>query len=147
MQQQPQSIGDHIDCLARMTGAPIAFVDQVRGLFLAKGISLDSDGEPFIEALEEAFRREERIRNTTQRARDNLAKLQQNFRKVGRAYVDQFTKKKKPGAEPTFTPAASANSSSKAKTTRVTIRGDHRTLVTRTEREELPMVPGPDDPQ
>ena len=92
---EPQSIGDHIECLARMTGAPLTFVDQVQALFLAKGISLDTAATPFVEALDEAFRREEQIRNSTYRARRNLAAIQQNFEKVGRAYVDQLSGKKR----------------------------------------------------
>ena len=31
--------------------------------------------------------------------------------------------------------------------TRIAVQGDHRSLVTRTEREQLPMVPGPEEPQ
>ena len=142
---EPQSIGDHIECLARMTGAPLTFVDQVQALFLAKGISLDTAATPFVEALDEAFRREEQIRNSTYRARRNLAALQQNFEKVGRAYVDQLSGKKRAQSQ---TPSGRRpRRGPTPKTTQVTIRGDHRTLVTRTEREELPMVPGPDEPQ
>ena len=41
-------------------------------------------------ALEEAFRREEHIRTSTQRARENIARLHNNFNRVGKAYVRQL---------------------------------------------------------
>jgi len=139
MIQAPRSIADHIDCLARLTGAPVTFIDQVRALFMSKGISLDTLADPFISALDEAFRREETIRMTAYRARQNLSTMQGNFRKIGRAYVDHVIKKAAGKQRPRVP--------STGKSTRVTIRGDHRTLVTRTEREELPMVPGPEELQ
>jgi hypothetical protein len=145
---EPRSIGEHIECLARLTGAPGSFVEQVRALFVAKGISLDTAAGPFIDALEEAFRREERIRTSTYRARQNLTKLSDNFKRIGRAYVEQVGQV---GRTRTRVPApagrAATAAASEGRTTQVTIRGDHRTYVTRTEREELPMVPGPADPQ
>ena len=82
MSYEPKSIEQQIDCLARLTGAPESFVNQVRQLFNSKGISLDDDAEPFVPALEEAFRREESIRCSTHRARQNLSKLQESFRKI-----------------------------------------------------------------
>ena len=145
MIQPPTSIADHIECLARLTGAPVNFVDQVRSLFLLKGISLDTEAKPFLAALDEAFQREESIRNSTYRARENLDKLQQNFRKIGRAYVDHVMKKTSAKKPPLSSLLAKTRAA--AGTTQVTIRGNHRTLVTRTEREELPMVPGPDEIQ
>ena len=66
---EPKSIADHIDCLARLTGAPRSFVLQVKDLFGRKGISLETDASPYLAALEEAFRREESIRTSARRAR------------------------------------------------------------------------------
>lgn len=149
MRQPPVSIADHIECLARITGAPISFVDQVRALFLAKGISLEQAATPFIEALEEAFRREECIRSSTYRARQNLAKLQENFQKIGRAYVEQLAnvKVRSDDASALRPKRRSATGRQQARTTQITIHGDHRTFVTRPEREDLPLVPGPEDLQ
>ena len=65
MNFQPKSICDHIECLSRLTGAPDAFITQVKALFAKKGISLNADASPYLKALEEAFRREESIRATT----------------------------------------------------------------------------------
>lgn len=146
MLRPPRSIAEHIECLARLTGAPISFVDQVRSLFTTKGISLDTTAAPFLEALEEAFRREERIRNNSYRLRQNLSKLQENFKRIGRAYVnhlDQIVEAR--GKAPASRRKGASRTA--ARPTRITIKGDHRTFVTRTEREELPMVPGPSDPQ
>lgn len=143
MTWQPKSIEDHITCLARLTGAPEPFVDQVRSLFTSKGISLETDAEPFVDALEEAFRREETIRSSTQRARDSLTRLQDNFERVGRAYTERIEKARK--NEKRARSIQIEDQSSGA--SQVTIRGDHRTFVTRPVREELPMVPGPKDVQ
>ncbi len=147
MRQPPVSIADHIDCLARITGAPVSFVDQVRALFRAKGISLDQNATPFIEALEEAFRREECIRSSTYRARQNLAKLQENFQKIGRAYVQQLANVKVRSDAPAPKLRRRASAGREPRTTQITIHGDHRTFVTRPEREDLPLVPGPEELQ
>src|SRR5262245_31041737 len=96
MIHEVRSINDHIDCLARMTGAPGSFGAQVRSLFTAKGIPLDADAAPFIPALEEAFRREENIRASSSHARQQITKLRENFRKVGQAYVEQLSQLRRP---------------------------------------------------
>ena len=88
MQFEPKSISEQIECLARLTAAPGSFVVQVKSLFSRKGISLDEDATPYLKALEEAFKREENIRSTTQRARQNIRKLQKNFNRIGQAYGD-----------------------------------------------------------
>jgi hypothetical protein len=151
MTDPPRSIADHIDSLARLTGAPVAFVDQVRALFTDKGISLETDAEPFIHALEEAFKREENIRTSSARAKSQLMKLRDNFRKVGQAYVEQLSQLKKvQGAlkKQEMRPAKRRTAPKPSQdAVRVTVKGDHRSLVTRTIREELPMVPGPKEPQ
>ena len=58
--QSQKSIGDEIEMLAKLTGAPPEFVEQVRALFLNKAISLDEDATPYSAALEEAFVRAEK---------------------------------------------------------------------------------------
>jgi hypothetical protein len=139
---EPGSIADHIECLARLTGAPDTFVVQVKALFGRKGISLDEDAAPYQKALDEAFRREENIRFSAKRARANLVSMSDDFRKIGRAYVEQVTRRAA-GAESMR--QAGRSRYTIARGTEIAIKGDHRTLVTRTEREELPLVPGPDD--
>lgn len=149
MNYEPKTICDHIDCLARLTGAPDSFVVQVKELFGRKGISLQEDAEPYLKALDEAFRREETIRASAVRARQNLSSMHENFQKIGRAYVDQLSRQRKPAAEVHDSARRQRTKTSASRPTahQITIQGDHRTYVTRTEREELPMVPGPDEMQ
>ena len=85
-----KTIADQIDSLARLTGAPATFVCQVKDLFSRKGISLDADASPYLRALEEAFKREESIRTSAHRARRNIARLAENFNRIGRGYVRQL---------------------------------------------------------
>jgi hypothetical protein len=65
MTRDPRTIDEQIQCLARLTGAPDAFVGEVRALFRRRGISLAADAAPFLAALEDAFLREERMRTQT----------------------------------------------------------------------------------
>jgi hypothetical protein len=134
MEFDPKSIADHIDCLARITGAPDTFVTQVKQLFTSKGIPLETCADPYIKALDEAFRREERIRAGSQRARQNISQLSRRFHRVGEAYVRRVS-----GAPETPTRRTTRHS--------VTIQGDHRSYVTRVQRENWPTVPGPDELQ
>ena len=140
MTYEPKTIAEHLECLARLTSAPDSFVSQVEDLFLSKGISLDDDAEPYLAALDEAFRREENIRCTGHRAKKNIQQLQDNFQKIGKAYVEQISKLKRMQSSVKDKPRES-------QPTQVTIKGDHRTYVTRPEREHLPMVPGPKEVQ
>lgn len=148
MSNEPKSIADEIRCLARSTGAPESFVDQVKQLFSSKGISLHDDATPFVTALHEAFRREQTIRCSTLRAKESLARLRANFDRIGKVYADQLSRvrqsKNSPGTQKPRRPGGSSQASPR---TVIAIRGDHRTLITRVEREELPMVPGPTELQ
>ena len=146
---EPKTIGEHIKCLARMTGAPESFVGQVRGLFSTKGISLDEDASPYVNALEEAFRREESIRTSSRRARHNIARLQDNFNRIGKAYVQQLEQlhRVRTNLSPQGRRETKAASVTRKTGTELAIPGDHRTYVTRPQTEEMPMVPGPKDEQ
>ena len=145
MSYEPKSLEDQIDCLARITGAPETFVSQVKELFGKKGISMAEDAAPYVQALEEAFRREESIRFSTLRAKQNISTLQQHFRKIGRAYVTQISQLRK--VQSSLKSSSGRLQKQQDNTTQITIKGDHRTFVTRTEREELPLVPGPEELQ
>ena len=90
MEQDPKSIGEQIDSLAQLTGAPESFVDQVRDLFAKTGISLEEDATPYLRALEEPFIREESIRASTERAQESVCRTSQQFDQVGKAYVEQI---------------------------------------------------------
>jgi len=145
MDFEPKSIEQHIVCLARLTGASDSFIDQVKSLFLKKGIALDAEAEPYIHALEEAFRREESIRASSRRARQNLSQVSDRFSRMVRDYVRKVRQMKKVQSNLHDRTRKLQKDSGKGKTTHtVTIQGDHRSFITRPEREDLPMVPGPD---
>ncbi len=141
---RPKTIEQQIDCLARLSGASESFICQVKALFTKKGIPLDSDAAPYQKALEDAFHREEAIRVTSQRARKCLVELHENFGKIGHAYVKQVEQLRK----------IQSNLRDQARKLRkktdkqsVTIRGDHRSYVTKPQPDSLPMVPGPEETQ
>lgn len=147
----PTSIEDHIECLARLTGAPHTFIDQVRSLFLSKGIPLDSEASPFIEALDEAFRREEHIRASSHTAQYQLAKLRENFRKVGKAYVNQFSQLRQLHSSLQHQSQRLRKKRPARQTGQemgpIVIKGDHRSFVTAPVKEQITMVPGPKERQ
>jgi hypothetical protein len=94
---RPKSIAEEIEILARLTGAPVTFVEQVCALFTSKAISLDEAAEPFLSALEEAFRREETIRASSTEARRNLTRMQEGLGRAGdicREQADQLRQAK-----------------------------------------------------
>jgi hypothetical protein len=88
-EQRPKSIAEEIEILARLTGASSVFVEQVRTLFTSKAIGLDEAVDPFLTALEEAFRREEEIRASSERARQSLSKVQQSLGRVQEMYRER----------------------------------------------------------
>jgi hypothetical protein len=141
---EPRSLAEQIQCLAQLTGAPRKFVIQVEELFTRKGISLDVDAEPYLKALEEAFRREESIRCTTERARTNIRKLQDNFNRIGDAYVKQLAELRRlreAGPRKTLRKKSDHGED-------IAIPGgDHRTFVSPQQTDHLPMVPGPKEKQ
>lgn len=148
--EQPRSIEDHIRCLARLTGAPHTFIDQVRSLFTSKGIPLASMAGPFVKALDEAFRREEHIRGSSHTVQHQLASMRENFRRVGKAYVDQLSQLRRLHSslqEQSQRLRRKLLTRRGRETSRVMIKGDHRSFVTAPEREQIPMVPGPKEPQ
>ncbi|NIM01062.1 MAG: hypothetical protein GTN89_09175 [Acidobacteria bacterium] len=139
--REPKTLAEQISVLAQLTGAPQTFVLQVKELFSRKGIPLDSDAGPYLKALEEAFKREESIRCTTERARDNIKRLQNNFNRIGEAYVKQLAElnKLRGGAQKKKGAAGSSE---------VQIPGgNHRSFVTPAQSDKFPMVPGPKEEQ
>ena len=62
--------------MARRTGAPRSFVEEVQALFRAKGIPLEHDAGPYAAAIVETFVREAAIRQHTSVAREQLGELQ-----------------------------------------------------------------------
>ena len=84
------TIGEEIQRLARQTGAPAPFVEQVCCFFQTKSIPLHEDAAPYLLALEQAFLLEECVRRNTLRARENLVRLQDCLRLVGATYQQQL---------------------------------------------------------
>jgi len=144
---EPKTIDEQIECLARLTEAPESFVGQVKVLFLNKGIDLEEDATPYLKALEEAFKREEAIRSSSRRVKRQVATTQQNFRQIGRDYVTQLERLKKIRTDLQQNNRTLRSGSSESKLTEVRIPGNHRSFVTNPQRDQMPMVPGPEEPQ
>ena len=147
MHYDTKSIAEQIDCLARLTGAPTTFVDQVRLLFTRKGISLEEDSSPYVKALEEAFIREESIRASAEHARPHLASSATDFKKIGKTYVQQLERLRRVQADLRDRRKPSRKPESGSTTVPIDPEISSRSLVTRQQHEDLPMVPGPEDIQ
>ncbi len=144
---EPKTLVEQISCLAQLTGAPESFVMQVKKLFSRKGISLDCDAGPYLKALEEAFKREENIRGTTERARENIKRLQYNFNRIGEAYVKQLAELKKLRNGVTTRFGARQKGSANSCDEIAIPGGNHRSFVTPPQTDKFPMVPGPKEKQ
>lgn len=146
MREESMTIEAKIQALALETDAPATFIQQVRNLFVTKGIPLGEDSTPYLAALREAFRREERIRRSTRTARHNLDRLQSHFSRIGNQYrrqLDQLRKIKSTLEKHSRQiESRSRNRSWTGTTTR-----ENPPLVTRTEKDGRVMVPGPDEVQ
>ena len=150
-----KSIESQIDCLARLTGAPGSFVEQVRQLFVRKGISLQEDATPYIPALEQAFKREETIRTSAKKTQKNLDEVQQHFKQIGQSYRKQIDQLKKIRESLQRTArnlpdkgVATASAPAPKGKKRVLIATKRPTVVTRPQRDRsYPMVPGPKEMQ
>ena len=145
---EPKTLAEQILCLAQLTGAPQSFVMQVKELFSRKGIALKSDATPYIKALEEAFRREASIRTTAEHARSNIRKLQDNFNKIGEAYVKQLAELRRLRGDSGGGAARKSKQGSSEKRDDIAIPGgDHRSFVAPRQTDKFPMVPGPEEEQ
>jgi len=150
MSEDTKTIRDSISHLARATSAPNAFVDQVHSLFSAKGISLADNAAPYLAALEEAFRREQVIRKSTLSARRNLGRFQERFNELGDSCKKQLKHLSKIRSSLEKQSRAIDDQTrrlKKRKTAVVLYSSDPRAYVTKTLREDVPMVPGPKDVQ
>lgn len=147
MNHDNKSIAEQIESLARLTGAPESFVDQVRELFTRKGISLDEDSAPYMKALEEAFIREESIRASARQARTAMTAPGTDFRKIGKVYVQQLERLRRAQAGRRGRRRASGSSETDTEKPAVEVGPSSQGLVTRQQNEDLPMVPGPEDLQ
>jgi hypothetical protein len=78
--------------LASETGASQSFVDKVPALFLGRGIDLEDSSEPYVSALNEAFRRHATVRERLDEARESLVKLHSNIAEMGELFQDHLTR-------------------------------------------------------
>jgi hypothetical protein len=140
MEAPSRSIADHIESLARLTGAPRAFVVQVRELFERKGISLESDAAPYARALDEAFTRERSIRSDAGRSRDGFDRIRRECDRVGRRFVQRVVAASS-GSRRT---EAETPDDDEPEETIELARPDPRAVVVGIEREALPLVHGPE---
>lgn len=150
MDTQPRSISQQISCLARLTGAPETFVSQVRELFTRKGISLDANAEPYLQALEEAFQREETIRTSAAKARRSVSRLENRHSKLGQTYAKQVEQLKRIQANLSDQARRLRGPSAPARNPIPKVRvksSKSSNYITRQQNEDLPMVPGPEDIQ
>jgi flagellar capping protein FliD len=150
MSEDTKTIAERIDSLSRRTNAPSTFVRQVRTLFSSKGISLEEDSTPYLTALEQAFRREESIRRSTLRTRRNLTRVQKNFSSIMENYRKQFShlERIKRALQNQSTRMAAGAAKGKGKKPAVVVYSSNpRAFVTRQEKDEMPMVPGPEELQ
>jgi hypothetical protein len=139
-----KSIAEEIEILARLTGAPSAFVEQVRALFTSKAISLDESADPFLFALEEAFRREEIIRASSANARRGLTRVEENLGRVRDVYREQADQLRKAKAHLENSARRIRESGERLEAAAFALgvrRGAYR------ESDATPMVPGPKDIQ
>jgi hypothetical protein len=77
--------------------------------------------------------------------------MQRNFQRLGKAYVEQLSQLRRiqsslRSESERLREKVDAMRAS-GTTYQVTIKGDHRTFVTPLVREELPLVPGPEEIQ
>lgn len=91
MDRPSRTLGEAIDEFARETGAPDSLVQSVTALFTGKGIALDDDAAPYVEALREAFLCDARLRAATGRAKEQLAELQDRLLRLQESWERQFT--------------------------------------------------------
>ena len=84
------SLGASIAVLAADTGAPASFVAKIKALFQGKGISLDRRVGPYLEALREAFRREEDLRRITERSHHALQRASRDLGRLDAQWEHQL---------------------------------------------------------
>jgi len=90
MSRRGVRLGDHIEALARRTDAPSSYVEKVRSLFTARGVSMDEDAAPYREALDEVFLRQQAIRRIVAEAMANKVQLERDLSAQGTTCTEQL---------------------------------------------------------
>jgi len=84
------SLDASIAALAANSGAPASFVEKIKALFEAKGISLERSALPYLGALREAFRREETLRRLSTRGSQALVRAHEDLRQLDREWAEKL---------------------------------------------------------
>jgi len=147
MDRENITIGSHINRLARETGASSSFVSRVRDLFSRKGISLEADGQPYAEALENAFVRERKIRARAEETRERIEKLQDQLVEVSSTFQSHLERLKKiqSALNRKFPVGQSSRSRLSPPPGSAPVARGPRKVKLQVERGFL--VPGPEEPQ
>lgn len=90
MEPDRRSIGHHIDELARRTAAPVSLVEQIRAIFVRRGVSLDQDALPYLEILEETFSRAALLEQDNASAREAADRQQENSRRFADSCLELY---------------------------------------------------------
>ena len=85
-----RSIGYEIEELARLTGAPRPLVEEIRAIFVRRGVALEDDSLPYIEVLEETFSRAAMLERESASARTAFARLEENSRRFADSCQEMY---------------------------------------------------------
>ena len=85
-----RSIGYQIEELARLTGAPRSLVEEIRGMFLRRGVAMQEDSLPYLEILEETFSRAAMLERENASARTALSRLEENSRRFADSCQEMY---------------------------------------------------------
>lgn len=84
------TLATQIDELARLTLAPASLVEEIRAIFVRRGIALDEDALPYAEILDETFARAAEIERDGADAREALKTLEENSRRFADACQELY---------------------------------------------------------
>jgi hypothetical protein len=84
------TIAGQIDELARLTGAPRSLVEEIRNIFLRRGVRLEADALPYLEVLEETFSRAAMLERESAAARAAFARLEENSRRFADSCQEMY---------------------------------------------------------
>ncbi|HET8947058.1 MAG TPA: hypothetical protein VFQ07_08740 [Candidatus Polarisedimenticolia bacterium] len=85
-----RSIGYQIEELARLTSAPRSLVEQIREIFLRRGVAMQEDALPYLEVLEETFSRAAMLERENASARAALFRLEENSRRFADSCQEMY---------------------------------------------------------
>jgi len=84
------TLSTQIDELARLTQAPASLVEEIRAIFVRRGIALDEDALPYAEILDETFARAAEIERDGADARAALKTSEESSRRFAEACQELY---------------------------------------------------------